>query len=201
MRPRLAIAGIAVCGLVVGCSVPSQDSPTIIEPTSVPFGLLDQGRTEPAPPVAADTGEAATVYFVNSKALVGVRRDMHEGSTRRRLVTVVADLASGPTTTEQARGLATAVPPGLRLKVVSVVDSQATIDLSGQSVGGTAAESPLTIAQIVLSVTSLSGVDEVQLTRDHQRFEAPLADGSLTTAPLRADDYQDLRRGGTRTPQ
>jgi spore germination protein GerM len=102
-------------------------------------------------------------------------------------------LTSGPAAPEQARGLSSAIPPGLRLAVQSFEGGRVTIDLSGDPAGLTAAESPLTIGQIVLSLTSLPGVERVQFTRDHQPIEVPLVDGSLTSRPLAGVDYQVLR--------
>jgi spore germination protein GerM len=204
MNRRLAIlaaglAGTAILGCSLGCGVPGQDAPTIIEPTSVPFDLLAPAEPRPTrAPTAASTANpavaGATVYFVQQKELVSVRRTARIGPPPQRLTTVVAALTSGPSPAEQARGLGTAIPPGLRVTFVSLVDGQVTVDLAGESGGLTPAESHLLVGQIVLTLTAQQSIDEVRLTRNHLSMEAPLADGSLTSAPLAADDYEHLRR-------
>ncbi|HZB21324.1 MAG TPA: GerMN domain-containing protein, partial [Blastococcus sp.] len=45
------------------------------------------------------------------------------------------------------------------------------------------------VAQLVLTATSLQGVDAVQLTIGGEPVEAPLPTGELTSAPLTAADY------------
>jgi len=45
------------------------------------------------------------------------------------------------------------------------------------------------VAQLVLTATSLQGVDAVRLTIGGDPVEAPLPTGELTSAPLTAADY------------
>ena len=45
------------------------------------------------------------------------------------------------------------------------------------------------MAQIVLTATSVPGVDAVRLTLSGAPVEAPLPSGELTSEPLNADDY------------
>ncbi len=54
-------------------------------------------------------------------------------------------------------------------------------------------QSPLAVAQIVLTATSVPAVERVVLTRQGEPLEAQLPDGGLTTAPLAAQDYAELR--------
>ncbi|MEQ7009782.1 GerMN domain-containing protein [Actinopolymorpha sp. B17G11] len=193
----------AASALLGGCGVPSQDRPTLIEPTTVPFGLLSNrsaaAKAGATPLPGSDTSAdpffhtSVAVYFVEGKTLVGVKRKVRPGPLPDRVDVVVEALTSGPAAPEQARGLSSAIPPGLRLAVASFEAGQVTIDLAGDPAGLTAAESPLTIGQVVLSLTSLPGVERVQLTRDHKPVEVPLVDGSLTTRPLAGVDYQVLR--------
>jgi Sporulation and spore germination len=204
MNRRLSIlvaclAGTTILGTTLGCGIPGQDTPTVIDATAVPFDLLDPGHGTPTPvPTAASTAHpgvaTASVFFLQNKALVPVRRTARLGPTPQRLATVIAALTSGPSAVEQAGGYATAIPPGLEVSFVSLVDGQVTVDLAGESGVVTPAESPLTVGQIVLTLTAFPGIDEVRLTRDHVSIEVPLADGSLTSAPLGADDYRLLRR-------
>ncbi len=195
MKYRTVLALVLL--MVTACGVPSQDRPTVIESTTVPFGLLQAAGDEPGPQTDDGRVVRARVYFVRDDALVGVDRALPVRLTKHRASAVMTILMSGPDPTEQVRGLGTAIPPTLRLKIQAVRGPLAVIDLAGDSARVTAAESPLTIAQIVLSVTSLPGIDEVRLTRDHEPLDAPRADGSLTAKSLTAEDYQSLRADWT----
>ena len=200
MRSRLAVGAVLV-GVLAGCGIPSQTEPSVIERTSVPFSLLDPGHRQHETGDADTSETAATVYFVKNKTLVGVQRGIRTGPMTSQAAAVLTAMAVGPDQDEQSRGLSTAVPPSLHLNVTQFRHRQITIEIASEPSGVTAAESPLTVAQIVLSLTSLPGVDKVQLTRDHQPIEAPLADGSLTSAPLTVKDYNVLRESDRRSSQ
>ena len=74
------------------------------------------------------------------------------------------------------------------------------MDLSGDAAGLTATDSPLTVAQVVLTITSVPGIDTVRLTRDYAPIDVPRANGSLTSELLTSDDYASLRPGGAGLP-
>lgn len=189
-----ALAG--VCGVLSGglsgCGgLAPQHEPTVVEDTAVPFGLGEPRKQVPSE--ASGTAEAPEyVYFVVKDRLGGVRRGLASDSPRDRVGEVLRALADGPTREEQRAGLGSVIPPDLRLRLIGLDAGTVTIDLSGDS-DPSAEESPLTVAQIVLSVTSVSEIERVRLTRDRQQIPAPLVDGSLTSAPLTALDYQRLR--------
>lgn len=191
---RLVVSAVltALCAgfALSGCGIPPQEEPTIIEPSAVPFGLAEP---RPRTPALSDARELspAFVYFVTGDRLTGVFRSLQGGDVRGRVRAVLRALADGPTVAERRAGLSSAVPPGLRLRLTGLNDDTVTIDLSGDT-GPSAEESPLTAAQLVLSLTSLTDVERVSLTREHQPIDAPLVDGSLTSAPLTAADYRPL---------
>jgi len=78
------------------------------------------------------------------------------------------------------------------LTVADLSGATATIDLGGAAEAPSGQESRRAVAQIVLTATSLPGVDAVLLTRAGQRVDAPLPSGQLTSRPLTDDDYQPL---------
>ena len=52
MNRRLSIlvaclAGTTILGTSLGCGIPGQDTPTVIDATAVPFDLLDPGHGTP----------------------------------------------------------------------------------------------------------------------------------------------------------
>jgi hypothetical protein len=60
---------------------------------------------------------------------------------------------------------------------------------------------PLAVGQVVLTATSVPGVDGVLLDGvDGHPGEMPLPGGALTTRPLRRSDYVELLRPRTPSP-
>jgi spore germination protein GerM len=175
--------------IAAGCGVPAQQQAIPIEPGAIPSQLSSPDR--PTSPRASATPGRSTVQvnFVRKDRLVSLRRD----APGDRLAAVVQALKDGPTETEQANAITTALPPDLSLIVVAVQGRRVTLDLSGETDGRSATENVLAVGQIVLSVTALPSVDEVLFSHNGATVEALLADGALTTDPLTADDYASLR--------
>ncbi len=175
----------------VGCGVPSDRAPRQVDQAEVPFGLL----SEPSSPAAEDPADRATAgrplafFITDADRLLGVPL---EPGPEALLPAAIAELSAGPDRSDRSRGLGTAIPPGLTLAVTRVDRGTATIDLRGEP-GPVGEQSPLAVAQIVLTATSVPDVERVVLTRQGEPLEAQLPDGGLTSAPLSAQDYLTLR--------
>lgn len=188
-RLVLALAILAAAG----CGVPVQDAPTAVRPDAVPSELLDPSA-RPADPSAEAGRATVVVQFVVKDRLVGSVRRSPGTAVPERLDTVLRALREGPNEDEQARGITSALPPGLQLSIVAVQGPRAVVSLSGETDGRSATENVLAVGQIVLSLTSVPSVREVTFERDGVPVEALLADGALTTDPLTAADYSVLRQ-------
>ena len=183
-----SLAGVLAAALVlVGCGVPLQDEPAPIEPQAIPSRLQSPGV-----PTATLSAARTTVQvnFVRKDRLVSLAREVPGSDV---LDGVIQALTAGPTASEQADGITSALPPGIALTVVVVQGTTVGLELSGETDGRSPTENVLAVGQIVLSVTALETVDEVTFWRDGSPVEALLADGALTTAPLTAADYEALR--------
>ncbi len=182
-------AGLLAATLAVtGCGVPSQQLPVRVDRTEVPYDLLDEAPTARSTRPAEPTGEPRAFFVTDDERLVGVPLTAPPSSA---LPVAISALSSGPDRESRSRGLGTAIPPGLAVAVTRVERGIATIDLRGEP-GPAGEQTPLAVAQIVLTATSVPTVDRVLLTRSGQPLEAQLPDGSLTTAPLTARDYIEL---------
>jgi spore germination protein GerM len=84
--------------------------------------------------------------------------------------------------------------------VAQLSDGTATIDIDGPDEAPSGGASRLAVAQIVLTATSVPGVDAVRLTLSGEPVEAPLPSGQLTSAPLTAADYAALLVPGASFP-
>lgn len=183
-----ALAGLIAGALVLaGCGVPLQGEPAPIEPQTIPSRFQSPGVPTAGPSAARIS---VRVNFVRKDRIVTLAREV---SSVDRLNGVIQALTAGPTASEQDDGITTALPPGITLTVVVVRGTSVGLELSGETDIRTATENVLAVAQIVLSVTALQTVDEVTFWRDGAPVEALLADGALTTEPLTAADYEDLR--------
>lgn len=196
-RPRgdrllVLLSLIALACHLSACGVPSQDQPVVIDPTSVPNGLLATAEPEaestptPTPPARPVT------YFVEADHLVGVERDLPAGTLQLRVAGAIHTLLTGPSEAEQAAGLGTAIPNGLLLTVAKVHDGEATIELTGELRNYPTTDNVLATAQIVLTATSQPTINRVRLTRDGKAVGAPLIGGTLKDTALTAADYEPL---------
>ncbi|WP_347058862.1 GerMN domain-containing protein [Blastococcus sp. HT6-30] len=185
---RLGAAGRLGLVLVVtaACGVPTGEGPSTIAPSDVPYGLA---APDPAPTAAPSSvpGDGGWAYLVGAdEALVPRARESGTGPTEERLEELLAALSAGPTEEERAQGLSTALPTGMTLSVAGIDGATATIDLAGAAA---LSSSRRAVAQIVLTATSLPGVQAVLLTSRGEPVEAPLPSGALTDAPLLPADY------------
>jgi hypothetical protein len=188
-RLRAAMITAAVV-IVASCGVPTGGAPTTVAASDVPYGLAAPSSSRPAPTSPGPRREAAWIYLVGSDAaLVPRGRDTGTGSLEKRLAALLDELAEGPTSRERNGQLSTALPPNVTLSVAGIQRGTATIDLSGSSAAPSGVESRRAVAQIVLSATSLAGVDAVLLTSEGDPIEAPLPSGELTDEPLLPADY------------
>jgi hypothetical protein len=188
---RAGGAAALVLGLALAaCGVPTGGAPSTIDPTDVPYGLASPSPAPtptPAPEAVADTSR---VHWVAADDTVVPREREAAGSTRReRLTSLLGQLATGPTPAEREEQLSTALPPEIGLTVTALDQGTASIDLevAAQALSGVSGRRA--VAQIVLTATSVPGVEAVLLELAGQPVEAPLPAGALTARPLTAGDY------------
>lgn len=180
---------------VAACGVPTGGETRRIESSAVPYGLLrDRDQS-----IVRATGEGVAPGEIRGRiGLLGgdsavrlVERDVATGSPAAVAGLLLKELQRGPTDAERRFGLDSAVSPEARLRVTGWRRDVLTVDVSGEL---TAAPErlPLAVAQIVLTVTSVPSVRAVQFQHDGTVVQVPLGDGSLTSAALTRQDYQNL---------
>jgi spore germination protein GerM len=187
--------------LVSACGVPTGGAPTTIAASDIPYGLAEPSPTPTASPGAVPRVEPSRIFLVgDDEALVARPRDTSASSRRERLEDLLTALAEGPTGTERNEQLSTALPPEVRLTLADLTDGAATIDIDGPAEAPSGWASRRAVAQIVLTATSVPGVDAVRLTLSGEPVEAPLPSGELTSEPLTAADYAALLIAETAPP-
>jgi spore germination protein GerM len=120
------------------------------------------------------------------------------------LTPVVADLlkvlSTGPDEQARALGLSSALGPDVILRLIDVEGDTARIAVEATANGPSADRLPLAIGQVVLTVTSVAGVDRVRLIQNGKPLEATLPGGEQTPDPVDAEDYASLLVAGSRHP-
>jgi Sporulation and spore germination len=86
------------------------------------------------------------------------------------------------------------------LTLTDVTGGRAGVDIRAGDQAPSPGRLPLAVGQLVLTLTSIEGVDEVVLTAGGAPIEAPLPGGALTDRPLRAADYAALRSPRSQPP-
>ncbi|MEO5983338.1 MAG: GerMN domain-containing protein [Pedococcus sp.] len=191
MTRRSLLGAILVLSTVVigGCGVPGRTSAEVI--TAVPYDLA-QGPADPDPTSRVPNSAASKVWWVRGDALVPVAAPPEGSSTLVTSRGVIDQLAGGPTEADRGRGLSTALGPDVQLSVAAVSLGRATVDIGAGDQGPSAGQLPLAVGQVVLTLTSIPGIDEVSFTAAGEPVEAPLPGGVLTGRPLTARDYAHL---------
>lgn len=171
-----------VIALLIGaCGIPVQAEPEIMDVELAP----PAGDETPAPGDLA----AVSLYLVGDNSLVHVTRDLPSPPS---LTSIFQSLLGGVTNEERQANLRTAIPPGTETISITEDGSVLRVDLNSEfaAVGGE--EELLAVAQIVLTATSVEGVDRVAFQLEGVPTDVPVASGALSVDPVGAADYESL---------
>jgi spore germination protein GerM len=188
LRQTFVAAGLSVLAAVVlaACGIPNMAKPVAFSPPTP-----SPAAASPSPRLTS-TGAAAEIYLVGPAGkLVPVRRDNVVGDVSSQATEVLSQLTAGPDQQDLARGLSSAIPPGLTVMLVRLSGQLAVVDLKGTDPGPATDEARLATAQVVLTLTSIPPVSQVLLTRNGVP-QAVLPDGELTQLPMTRDDVSAL---------
>ena len=189
---------LAALALLGACGLPRSSSPVQVPPAEVPYGLLDS--TASATPTATPGVllAAGTIYLADpQQQLVAVPVQIPDAQALPMLQTLLNRLAVGPSDRERARGLVTDLAPGATIVVRSISDGTANIELQSAGQDPSPSKLPIAVGQIVLTATSIVGIDRVVFARDGAAVAVPgPSGGGLTADPLVASDYETLLAPG-----
>lgn len=179
------LATLAAAGVVAGCGVPVGSGPARIDPSTVPYGLLNESGT-----AAPDElfGRAVPIFLVDRDRLVSVTRHVNGSNVAQRSL---GALLLGPTAIEASRGYRTAIPPDVRLISLDYVgDKTASVDLTPAFGAISGSDQVLAVAQIVYTLTASSHIRAVVFAVADKPVAVPDGDGTLDTAPRTRADYR-----------
>ena len=182
---RSMMSAVMFIAIVAGCSfgpesqsqmIPESQQQNVDEATSsnevgIGFGRVYLQRSE-------STG---------GSVLTGVQRNISSDP-----LNIVQVLLSGPTKAEQDVGLRSAIPASTEvLSARYIATDLVKVDLTEEIFKATGDDLVSSVAQIVLTLADISGIERVIIVVNGQVNEWPKGDGSLTSQPLTAFDFPD----------
>lgn len=176
---RLSLVFLAA--VMAGCGIPLDSAPEAVE-------LEVAAAADAGGPILGDLA-AVSIYLVRDASLVNVTRDLPAPPT----LEIVLDSLFGPVTEpEQRSGLRTAIPRATEILAIDEDGATLHVDLSREfaAVGGE--EEVLAVAQIVMTATSMEGIDLVAFRLEGVPTDVPVANGALSDDPVGAEDYGSL---------
>jgi hypothetical protein len=197
-RVFLLAALVAAATVLGACGLPRSSTPVQVPPAEVPYGLLEPATASPTP--TATPGVVlvgGTFYLADAQQkLVAVAVQVPAAPAAPMLQTLLNRLAVGPTDRERARGLVTDLGPGSTIVLRAIAAGTANIELVPTGQDPSPSKLPVAVGQIVLTATSIVGVDRVVFVRDGTVVPVPGPDGSTTQVPLDSSDYDSLLAQG-----
>ncbi len=193
---RLALLGATAISvaLVAGCGLPEEGTGRPIESGDVPYELLSP---TPAPKLTPTLiGPEVTtpeVYLLDDQdRLVPVLLPVDAGTVGAVARQVLTDLEDGPSLAQRQEGLSSPLTAGVELRLRRVTGRTAEVEVAQALRRPSADQLPLVVGQIVLSLTSIEGLDAVVLLSDGEPVDAPLPGGARIKAPVTRTDYAVL---------
>jgi hypothetical protein len=188
-------ASLAMLG---ACGLPTSSTPVEVPQAEVPYGLLESATTSPSPTASPGGAlSAATMYLADAQQqLVAVPVQIPSGPAAPMLQSLLDRLAVGPSERERARGLVTDLGPGSTIVVRNLSAGTADLELQSTNQDPSPSKLPIAVGQIVLTATSIVGIDRVVFVRDGTVLPVPGPDGSRTVDPLTSASYTSLLARG-----
>lgn len=174
--PLAVVAAWLTAVLVTGCGVTAQDTSEPV--TTVAPSVSPPGEDE------GSSGPRLTVFFVRGSQLAPVQRRISAATPAAALDQVT----EGPTRTEAAGGIRTALPPEVVGIDTLAPPGVVTVSVTRGFTGITGGNQLLAVAQIVWTLTDLPAVDRVRFTVDGVAVEVP-TDAGLSAASVDRDDF------------
>jgi hypothetical protein len=203
MRRHLAIGAGVLLILATGCGLPDPGISRQIEPTGVPYALLSPAPAEQPPPEL--NGQEKTtprMYLVNAEdQLVPVPVTLDATGLEAVVRQLLDQLAAGPSESQRQQGLSSALSPQTALQLRQMRGRTADVSITLPAKDPSADRLPFAIGQVVLSLTSVAGVERVQMFRDGEALELALPGGARTSQPVTANDYASLTQAQQPAPK
>jgi hypothetical protein len=177
-----ALAVVLVLAVSAGCGIPVDDQPR----DAGSAGDVLASR----PPLDLDGGtEAERLCFVRDGRLVRVARRVPRPVDAQQQLQALLD---GPTETESAAGLTSALTGTTPTIQLTLTAGRASVEVGDRSEHGVRNDENLAFGQVVCTLASRAEIGTVSFTSEGRPLGVPRQDGSLTLGPLTVADYAQL---------
>ncbi len=185
-HPLLAVSlACLLAGGASGCAIPTQGTPSTIARSKVPFNLMDphSSTTTTTQPNASSFVPVKVFFLDTSDHLVPASRLVRPPAP---LIDVIKALLEGPTVSDTANGISTAIPSNVRVLDVSQPTANVvTVNLSSTFGEITGINTELAVGQIVSTVANEVGpLTGVLFQIEGQHLSVPIANGSVVAGPV-----------------
>ncbi len=209
-----AVASVVVSGALVACGVPNDGDPRGVASEDVPVGLLAPPTTQPLDP--PDTGPALFpttqpaveqrigVFLVLGERVVPVDRSAvvavpDDAPVLDRCQAAADVLLQSPFVAETALGVTTTLT-STSIRCLRVAED-GTADVDVSELPRNPADQPLGMAQIVLTLTNVDGINRLRVLREGDEFiRVPLWVGGETEPGARVDRSDYVQAIGSFAP-
>ncbi|MFN2606867.1 MAG: GerMN domain-containing protein [Acidimicrobiales bacterium] len=196
------VLAVALAVVAAGCAIsgagpatdagPAPTRPVPVTAASAGTGTAPVGTAAPGAGAGLTSGPTTTVsvWLTRAGSVEAVRRAVPAVSgIGARAVRALLD---GPTGSEAAAGLGSAVPPGTRLLGLIIDKGVARVDMSGDFEAGGSGDRSLVLrlAQVTCTLGQFPTVDGVRFSLDGSPVGVLAGDGSVVDRPVTCDGYR-----------
>jgi spore germination protein GerM len=176
---------------VAGCGIDTDSGPRPINPDALAPAIIDPVDVEPGGAGAPPTADVTQVYLVAPDPQGGQQLVLQAvpRSTADSAAGALAALFRGPSSSELAARLRSAIPADVQLRGIGRRGSTLLVDAGAGLETITGGELQQAVAQIVYTATAVEGIEGVLITVDGVSREWPAGNGELQARPLTRYDF------------
>jgi spore germination protein GerM len=183
---RRALLLVAMGLLLAGCGIAAEPAAQVINPRSVPSGLMAPASTTTTVP-----GPRANVvvYLEGQQRLVVANRTVSAPATVR---SALSELAMGVTSAESANGLVSPISTATPISLISVHGATAVVNVPDSYANLAGQDQIIAASQIVYTLTLFPEISEVSIRVGGKGAQVPTDTGRLETRPLTRQDFSSV---------
>ena len=183
---KRAFALVALGLLFAGCGIGAEQSAQVIDPHTVPAGLMAPASTTTVVPAPSAN---VAIYLDGQQRLVVANRAVSAPATAR---SALSALAQGVTSAESAQGLVSPISTATPISLTTIDDTTAVVDLPSSFANLGGQDQIIAAAQIVFTLTLFPGIGQVSIRVGGKPAQGPTETGRLGPGPLTRADYSTL---------
>lgn len=191
---KVAVSGsiIAVLAVTASCgSTTKSGQPPSTRPGATTTAPATTGPTTTAPTTTAPATMDVRVYFMRGDKIGVAHRTVT--ATRQVATAAMTELLAGPTASDSAAGLTTAIPSGTVLLGIDVAGGIATVDLTGAfGSGGGSLSMVSRLAEVTYTLTQFPTITGVNFRLDGKAVTVFGGEGIVLDHPATRSGFESV---------